>query len=98
VTFGLTTSGAQYAPMAGAVASEVQKSRVLVDAERCKGCDLCVVACPQGNLRLADSRNRSGYHPAVFSYHGVKGECTACGICYWVCPDFAITEVSRWKA
>jgi 2-oxoglutarate ferredoxin oxidoreductase subunit delta len=83
--------------MVGALATDIQKSRVVVDAELCKGCDLCVVTCPQGNLHLSDSRNRKGYHPAVFEYHGLKGDCTACGICYWVCPDFAIAEVSRWK-
>jgi 2-oxoglutarate ferredoxin oxidoreductase subunit delta len=84
--------------MASSVVAEVPKSRVVVDAERCKGCDLCVVVCPQQNLHLSDSLNRSGFHPAVFAFHGKKGDCTACGICYWVCPDFAIAEVSRWKA
>jgi len=84
--------------MTGVGVTEVQKSRVVVDAELCKGCDLCVVVCPQRNLRLSGALNRKGYHPAVFSFHGEKGDCTACGLCYWVCPDFAITEVSRWKA
>ncbi|MGB6501283.1 MAG: 4Fe-4S binding protein [Thermoplasmata archaeon] len=83
--------------MAPAPVLEVPKSRVVVDAERCKGCDLCVVACPQRNLRLSSSLNSSGYHPVQFDYHGLKGDCTACGLCYWVCPDFAITEVSRWR-
>lgn len=73
----------------------IQHSLVVVDAERCKGCDLCVVSCPQRNLKLSASLNRNGYHPAVYSYHGEKGDCTACGICYWVCPDFAIAEVRR---
>ena len=84
--------------MTGVGVTEVQKSRVVVDAELCKGCDLCVVVCPQRNLRLSGALHRKGYHPAVFSFHGEKGDCTACGLCYWVCPDFAITEVSRWKA
>jgi len=73
------------------------KSLVVVDAEVCKGCNLCVVACPQRNLSLSTTLNRNGYHPAVFSYHGERGECTACGICYWVCPDYAIKEVKRLK-
>ncbi|MGD0718958.1 MAG: ferredoxin family protein [Thermoplasmata archaeon] len=84
--------------MANVAVPEVQRARVVVDAERCKGCDLCVVVCPQRNLHLSDSMNRSGFHPAEFRFHGEKGDCTACGLCYWVCPDFAIAEVSRWKA
>jgi len=52
------------------------------------------VSCPEGNLKISSSElNRNGYHPVIFSYYGEKGECTGCGICYWVCPDFAISEV-----
>ena len=75
----------------------VQKSMVIVDSEVCKGCSLCVVSCPQKNLKLSESLNRIGYHPVEFHYHGEKGNCTACGLCYWVCPDFAIAEVRRLK-
>lgn len=74
-----------------------ERSRVVVDREICKGCSLCVSVCPQKNLALSESMNRSGYHPVEFSYHGLKGDCTACGLCYWVCPDFAIAEVGRLK-
>jgi 2-oxoglutarate ferredoxin oxidoreductase subunit delta len=76
----------------------LQKAIVVVDAERCKGCEICVVSCPEQNLKLSASLNRNGYHPAVFSYRGEKGNCTACGICYWVCPDFAISEVRSLKS
>jgi 2-oxoglutarate ferredoxin oxidoreductase subunit delta len=73
--------------------------RVLVDSEKCKGCELCVVTCPQKNLKISEtSLNGTGYHPVIFSFHGEKGDCTACGICYWVCPDFAIAEVRSLKS
>ncbi|MDA4125032.1 MAG: ferredoxin family protein [Thaumarchaeota archaeon] len=75
----------------------VQQSFVTVDREVCKGCSLCVVTCPMKNFTLSDSLNRNGYHPAEFHYHGEKGDCTACGICYWVCPDFAVAEIRRLK-
>lgn len=77
--------------------SDFPKSFVVIDSERCKGCDICVVSCPEGNLELSGTLNQNGYHPAVFTYHGKKGDCTACGICYWVCPDFAIAEVKTLK-
>jgi len=69
------------------------RANVVVLEERCKGCELCVVSCPQGNLKLSARLNHAGFHPAEFSFRGEKGECTACGVCYWVCPDFAISEV-----
>ena len=73
------------------------KAHVSILPELCKGCDLCVLACPSGNLALSSQLNRSGYHPAVFSYEGTKGPCSACGLCYWVCPDFAISEIRTFK-
>ncbi len=73
------------------------KALVDVVAELCKGCELCIYACPSGNLVLSHSLNRKGYHPAIFSYEGTRGSCTACGICYWICPDLAIAEVRRLK-
>jgi len=73
------------------------KFLVVVDADRCKGCEECIVACPEKNLKLYTSFNQNGYHPIGFSYHGTKGDCTGCGICYWVCPDFAIAEIRSLK-
>ena len=69
------------------------RANVVVLEEQCKACELCVVSCPQGNLKLSARLNHAGFHPAEFTFRGEKGECTACGVCYWVCPDFAISEV-----
>jgi 2-oxoglutarate ferredoxin oxidoreductase subunit delta len=69
------------------------RANVAILEDRCKACELCVVTCPQGNLTLSARLNHAGFHPVEFSYRGTKGECTACGVCYWACPDFAISEV-----
>ena len=53
----------------------------------CKGCELCISACPQEVLALDTSRlTHKGYHPA----HIIKDGCTGCEICAVVCPDAAI--------
>ena len=63
------------------------KGRIVVDEVICKGCSLCVEACPQDVLTLAVRINSKGYHPAEQSTDG----CTGCGICATVCPEAAIT-------
>jgi 2-oxoglutarate ferredoxin oxidoreductase subunit delta len=64
------------------------KGRVVVSDTYCKGCELCVGACPQGSLALAADRITSkGYHPAAL----INDRCTGCGICAVVCPEASIT-------
>jgi 2-oxoglutarate ferredoxin oxidoreductase subunit delta len=54
----------------------------------CKGCDLCVAACPQSVLELAGDRlTAKGYHPVSLTGPG----CTGCAICAVVCPEAALT-------
>lgn len=67
---------------------------VKINVEECKGCELCVEACPPKSLRLAESLNRYGVHPA--SYRG-RG-CTGCGICFFVCPEPGAITVYRAAA
>jgi 2-oxoglutarate ferredoxin oxidoreductase subunit delta len=66
-----------------------------VSDKYCKGCELCVDACPQDVLELdMDHLTPKGYHPA----HIYKEGCTGCAICALVCPDAAITvyrEITR---
>lgn len=64
------------------------KGRIVVNELYCKGCELCVNACPQGVMALDLVRlNAKGYHPAML----IKEGCTGCGICAVVCPDSTIT-------
>jgi 2-oxoglutarate ferredoxin oxidoreductase subunit delta len=61
---------------------------IVVNDMYCKGCSLCVNACPQDVLQLDMSRlTPKGYHPAQMT----EETCTGCGICAVVCPDAAIT-------
>ncbi|MBP8949879.1 MAG: 4Fe-4S binding protein, partial [Candidatus Promineofilum sp.] len=39
--------------------------RVVIDIERCKGCELCRDACPQDVLALAEELNAKGYRPVI---------------------------------
>lgn len=58
-----------------------------IDTERCKGCELCVGACPQKVLRMAAQFNRQGL---PFSEIHDADRCTACMSCAIICPDTAI--------
>jgi len=69
------------------------RGAVVVDVERCKGCGLCVAACPQGVLAFSGTLNRSGYDVV----HMERPEaCIGCAFCAMTCPDIAI-EVYREK-
>lgn len=64
------------------------KGTIVVDVERCKGCEVCVVACPMDVLSLADEVNAKGYH---YSRMKNPDACTGCASCALVCPDSVIT-------
>jgi len=67
----------------------VPHGRVVVLAERCKGCELCIANCPVGMLAWSSDYNAKGYrYPVVVE--GKEAACIACGYCQSVCPDFAI--------
>jgi 2-oxoglutarate ferredoxin oxidoreductase subunit delta len=63
-----------------------------VKIDTCKGCELCVEACPQESLVLSPKINALGYHYAVL----IKDNCTGCVNCALVCPE-AIITVYRTK-
>ena len=66
------------------------KGRIEINEEHCKGCTLCVVACPQHVIEMAtDHVNKKGYYPAMLV--DPEGKCTGCALCAVACPDVCIT-------
>ncbi|MBP5731819.1 MAG: 4Fe-4S binding protein [Bacteroidaceae bacterium] len=65
------------------------KGAIVVDTERCKGCKLCIEACPLDLLSLVERKvNQRGY-PYIQQHDWEK--CTGCTSCAVVCPDGCIT-------
>ena len=61
---------------------------VTFNEELCKGCELCIEACPKKIIALdQDKINARGYHPAAVKD---MDACTECGQCYIICPDVAV--------
>ena len=65
------------------VKPKVDRGRLELDSDECKGCGMSVEACPPKLLSLTDRLNRYGYHPVRYRGSG----CTGCGICFIVCPE-----------
>jgi 2-oxoglutarate ferredoxin oxidoreductase subunit delta len=64
-------------------------AKITIDESVCKGCELCVVACPKHILSLNKEKlNAKGYHPACSTE---PEKCTGCAACATMCPDCAIT-------
>ena len=72
-------------------AEKHDRGMVRVDVDECKGCGLCVEACPPRVLSLSEQLNHSGYRTAMYAGRG----CTGCGICFMACPEPGAITVLR---
>ena len=68
------------------------RGTVTVDVELCKGCELCIPACPPNVLVMSTEVNRLGYR-----YPLLMPGCTGCQACQQICPDF-VFEVWKYDA
>ncbi|MCG8571385.1 MAG: 4Fe-4S binding protein [Spirochaetes bacterium] len=59
------------------------KNFAKIDKAECKGCKVCVSACPKHCIHIGSDINQLGYQYAVFE----SDECTACGLCFYSCPE-----------
>lgn len=64
------------------------KGAIVVDVQKCKGCGVCLPACPTSVINLANEVNGKGYH---YAFMEKPDECIGCSNCAIVCPDGVIT-------
>ena len=62
-------------------------SQIFIDRDLCKGCELCVNACPQRILAMGSEINAKGY---FFAEVAEPKRCIGCRLCCITCPDVAI--------
>ena len=62
-----------------------------IDRDECKGCGLCIEACPPKVIALSEELNHYGYRTAMYAGAG----CTGCGICFMACPEPGAITVLR---
>ncbi|MDR0510771.1 MAG: ferredoxin family protein [Rikenellaceae bacterium] len=64
------------------------RGTLVIDKERCKGCGVCLGACPFKVIELNREVNGKGYN---YLYAAHPDLCTGCAGCALVCPDSCIT-------
>jgi 2-oxoglutarate ferredoxin oxidoreductase subunit delta len=64
------------------------RGSIVVNVERCKGCEICLTACSLDVIALSKEVNGKGYN---FAYPANPEECNGCANCGMVCPDGVIT-------
>lgn len=66
------------------------KILIKVNAEKCKGCGLCVSVCPKDVFSISKDKkslNKAGHYAAGAER---PDQCIACLGCALICPDGAI--------
>jgi 2-oxoglutarate ferredoxin oxidoreductase subunit delta len=62
-------------------------ARIRIKTESCKGCLLCVAACPKKLIVIDERLNTRGVNPVRSKD---SGECSGCCLCALVCPECCI--------
>ena len=69
------------------------KGAIVVNTDRCKGCQLCIVACPKNVIALAQKKVNVHGYPYVEAVN--PDDCIVCASCGIVCPDGCITVYKK---
>ena len=67
------------------------RGTLVIDVEACKGCELCIDACPPRVLTMGTDVNGRGYRFPVLA-----PGCTGCKACSQICPDF-VFQVYKYE-
>ena len=73
---------------------KLHRGQLRIDEEECKGCALCIEACPPKVISMSERLNHYGYKTAIYAGAG----CTGCGICFLACPEPGAITVYRLVA
>ncbi|MBI5124000.1 MAG: 4Fe-4S binding protein [Candidatus Omnitrophica bacterium] len=65
-------------------------AKIKINKDKCKGCYLCIVNCPNGLIKVSDKLNTKGVKPVIF----LGGKCSSCAMCALICPE-CIIEVFK---
>ncbi|MCL1828177.1 MAG: 4Fe-4S binding protein [Oscillospiraceae bacterium] len=69
------------------IKNPAKKGKAVIEPHFCKGCGLCIDACPTGVLLFREAPdNRWGVEVEIDG----PDYCSGCGMCEMICPDFAI--------
>ncbi|MFH0732865.1 MAG: 4Fe-4S dicluster domain-containing protein [Candidatus Omnitrophota bacterium] len=70
----------------------MSKFKIIINKERCKGCELCVIFCPKQVLKISKELNKKGIH---FAETVNEKDCTGCTNCAVICPDCCIEIIKE---
>ena len=61
--------------------------KIDISKEQCKGCELCISACPKHVIKMSEDLNTQGYLYAKVEH---EEDCVYCKLCAVACPDVGI--------
>ena len=73
------------------------RSSMGLQREKCISCNMCVMACPNGVIKLTSEKDETTKKKVLTSYHMDVGRCLFCGLCVEACPTKAITVTQDYE-